>query len=91
MHKTDLIDTTARATGLSKADTARTIDAALDAICKALAAGDTVALTGFGSFAVSAKAQREGRNPKTGEPVVIAAHNSVKFKAGKVLKDAVNA
>ena len=91
MHKTDLIDTTARATGLSKADTARTIDAALDAICKALVAGDTVALTGFGSFAVSAKAEREGRNPKTGEPVVIAAHNSVKFKARKNLKDAVNA
>lgn len=91
MHKTDLIDTTARATGLSKADTARTLDAALDVICKALAAGDTVALTGFGSFAVTAKAEREGRNPKTGEPVVIAAHNSVKFKAGKNLKDAVNA
>lgn len=91
MHKTDLIDTTARATGLSKADTARTIDAALDAVCKALAAGDTVALTGFGSFAVTAKAEREGRNPKTGEILTIAAYNSVKFKAGKNLKDAVNA
>lgn len=90
MHKTELIELTARATGLSKADTARTLDVALDEIRKALSAGEDVSLTGFGSFAVISKAERQGRNPQTGETITIAAHRTVKFKAGKPLKDAVN-
>ena len=69
---------------------AKAIDATFEAITKALVKGDRVPLVGFGTFAVSKRAAREGRNPRTGETVKIAARKAVTFKAGSALKDAVN-
>ncbi len=90
MNKTDLIDAVADATGLSKADAGRAVDAVLDSITGALKKGGKVSLVGFGTFLVRARAARQGRNPKTGETIKIAAGKSPAFKAGKALKDAVN-
>lgn len=90
MKKVELVEAVATATGLTKADSARAIDATFAAITGALAKGDKVPLVGFGTFAVSKRAAREGRNPRTGETVKIAARNAVTFKAGSALKDAVN-
>ena len=75
---------------LSKAAAGRTLDALLSAISGALSGGGTVTITGFGTFSVSNRAARMGRNPQTGEALHIAASKSPKFKAGKALKDAVN-
>lgn len=90
MRKNDLIDRVAEKTGLSKTDAGSAIDALTDAIAEAMGKGVEVALTGFGSFKVSARAARTGRNPQTGEPIKIAASKSVRFKVHKKLKDAVN-
>ena len=90
MKKVELVEAVAEATGLTKADATRAIDATFAAITGALKAGDKVPLVGFGTFAVSKRAAREGRNPQTGETVKIAARNAVTFKAGSALKDAVN-
>ena len=90
MPKTDLIAQVAEQTSLTKKDSAAAIDAVLASISAALAQGDGLSLTGFGSFAVSERAAKEGRNPKTGEKMAIAASKSVKFKPGKALKDSVN-
>jgi DNA-binding protein HU-beta len=90
MTKTDLIAQVAEQTSLTKKDSAAAIDAVFAAITAALAQGDGLSLTGFGSFAVSERAAKEGRNPKTGEKMAIAASKSVKFKPGKALKDSVN-
>jgi len=90
MTKTDLIAQVAEKTSLTKKDGAAAIDAVFAAITAALAQGDGLSLTGFGSFAVSERAAKEGRNPKTGEKMAIAASKSVKFKPGKALKDSVN-
>ena len=90
MKKVELVEAVATATGLTKADSARAIDATIEAITGALAKGDRVPLVGFGTFAVSKRAAREGRNPRTGETVKIAARNAVTFKAGTALKDSVN-
>lgn len=90
MKKVELVETVATATGLTKADTTRVIDATLDAIKDALVKGDKVPLVGFGTFATSERAAREGRNPRTGETVTIPARIAVTFKAGSALKDAVN-
>ncbi len=90
MKKVELVETVATATGLTKADTTRVIDATLDAIKDALVKGDKVPLVGFGTFATSKRAAREGRNPRTGETVTIPARIAVTFKAGSALKDAVN-
>ena len=90
MTKTDLITQVAEKTSLTKKDSAAAIDAVFAAITAALAQGDGLSLIGFGSFAVSERAAKEGRNPKTGEKMTIAAGKSVKFKPGKALKDAVN-
>ena len=91
MKKVELVEAVATATGLTKADTAKAIDATFEAITKALTKGDKVPLVGFGTFEVAERAAREGRNPKTGETMPIAASRSPKFKAGKALKDMVNA
>lgn len=88
--KSDLIENVAAATNLSKADSTRAVDAVLDTISQTLKAGDSVNIIGFGSFAVKARAARTGLNPRTKEPIQIAASNSPVFKAGKALKDAVN-
>ncbi len=90
MNKNDLIDAIAAEADLSKASAGRALDAALSAISGALAKQDTVSLVGFGTFAVKHRAARQGRNPRTGETINIAASNNPSFKAGKGLKDAVN-
>ena len=90
MKKVELVEAVATATGLTKADATRAIDATFATITGALAKGDKVPLVGFGTFAVSKRAAREGRNPQTGATVKIAARNDVTFKAGSALKDAVN-
>ena len=90
MKKSEMIEVLAERTGLTKADATKAIDATFKAITNALANGDKVPLVGFGTFDVSERAAREGRNPRTGEPVTIAARKAVTFKAGSALKDAVN-
>lgn len=77
-------------TGLSKKDAATAVDGVFDAITKALQGGAEVRLVGFGTFSVSDRAASEGRNPRTGEPIQIAASRVPKFKAGKGLKDSLN-
>lgn len=90
MKKVELVEAVAEKTGLTKADATRSIDAVFDVITDALVKGDKVPLVGFGTFGVSKRAAREGRNPQTGATVKIAARNAVAFKAGSALKDAVN-
>jgi DNA-binding protein HU-beta len=90
MNKTELIAAVAEASELSKADATAATEAVFDTITTALQAGDTIQLIGFGSFSISDRAAREGRNPSTGETIQIAASKQAKFKAGKALKDAVN-
>ncbi len=90
MNKSELIDAIAAQADLSKADAGRALDATLKAITGALKEGDSVALVGFGTFSVKQRAEREGRNPKTGEAITIPAATVPGFKAGKALRDAVN-
>lgn len=90
MNKGDLIDAVAEDTGLSKADATRAVDSVINSITKALKAGTQVSLVGFGTFVVKKRAARQGRNPRTGETIQIAASSVPGFKAGKALKDAVN-
>jgi DNA-binding protein HU-beta len=90
MKKTELIEAIAAATGEPQAATARVLQALIDILSKELAAGGEVAITGFGSFKGSARAERTGRNPRTGEPLTIAASKSVKFVPGATLKSALN-
>jgi DNA-binding protein HU-beta len=90
MNKAELIDAVSSQTGLQKADATRAVDAVFESITSALKSGDSVALLGFGTFVVKARAARAGRNPRTGETIEIAASKVPGFKAGKALKDAVN-
>ena len=90
MNKGDLIEVVADDAGLSKADATRAVDAVIGAVTKALKSGKQVSLVGFGTFAVKKRAARQGRNPRTGETIQIAASKVPGFKAGKALKDAVN-
>ncbi len=90
MKKVELVEAVAEQAGLTKADATRAVDATFDTITKALVKGDKVPFVGFGTFAVSKRAKREGRNPQTGAKVVIPARNAVTFKAGSALKEAVN-
>lgn len=90
MNKTELIATIAKQSGLSKADSTRALQAFECAVIDELSNGGEVALIGFGTFSVGERAERQGRNPKTGEAITIAASKAVKFKAGKALKEAVN-
>ena len=90
MNKTDLIDAVSDSADLSKADSARAVDAVIAAITGALKKGDSVTLVGFGTFQVRERAARTGRNPKTGDAIKIEASKNPAFKAGKALKDAVN-
>ena len=89
MNKSDLIDQIAASTDISKAAGAA-LDATIDSITDALKDGEQVVLVGFGTFHVKDRAARTGRNPRTGETIQIKASKSPGFKAGKVLKDAVN-
>ncbi len=90
MNKGDLVDAVADKTGLSKSAAADAVNAAFDAVTDALKKGDKAAFIGFGTFSVSKRAAREGRNPATGKTIKIPAKNVVKFKAGKGLTESVN-
>ena len=90
MNKTDLINVVAEEAKVSKKDTEAVIAATFNAIAEALKSGDKVQLIGFGTFEVKDVASREGRNPKTGETIEIAACKKPSFSASKALKDAVN-
>ena len=89
MNKSELIDSVAKASGLSKADSDRALDAIVDTIKKSLKKGNPVALVGFGTFKVSKRNARMGRNPQTGASIKISARTVPRFTAGKGLKDAV--
>ena len=91
MNKTELVAAVAEQAGLSKKDAEAAVKAFTDVVAEALKAGDKIQLVGFGTFEVSERAAREGRNPRTGETMVIEASKTPKFKAGKALKDLVNA
>ncbi len=90
MNRQELIAAVAASANLTPADAGRAVDATFAAIGTALAAGDDIKLVGFGSFHVTRRAASSGRNPRTGEPMQIAARNQPKFTAGKGLRDAVN-
>lgn len=89
MNKSELVDAIADAADSSKADAQRHLDAVLDSITGALKKGDSVQLTGFGTFEVRDRSARTGRNPQTGQEIQIAATKAPAFKAGKGLKDVV--
>ncbi len=89
MNKRELIAQVGKNANLSSADAAHAVEAVLDAVREALVKGQTVALTGFGTFSVTRRAERIGRNPKTGEKVMVPAGRQAKFRASKILKDAV--
>lgn len=90
MNKNELIAQVAEQAGMSKADAGRAVDATFDVIASSLKAGDEVKIIGFGNFSVAKRAASQGRNPRTGESIKIAASKTPKFKAGKGLKDSVN-
>lgn len=89
VNKAELIDLIADKADISKASATRVLDAALEGIVAALRDGEQVALVGFGTFSVKQRAERQGRNPKTGEPMLIAASRTASFKPGKMLRDAI--
>ena len=90
MKKVELVEAVATKAGLTKADALRAIDATFEAITGALKKGDKITLIGFGTFGVSKREARTGRNPQTGATVNIPARNAVTFKAGTQLKQTVN-
>ena len=91
MNKTELVAAIAENAEISKKDAEKALKAFADVVASELKKGEKVQLVGFGTFEVSERAAREGRNPQTGETLTLAACKAPKFKAGKALKDAVNA
>ena len=91
MNKTELINAVAKNAELSRKDADKAVNAAFDAITAALKAGEKVSIVGFGGFEIKERAARTARNPRTGEAIEIAASKAISFKAGKALKDEVNA
>ncbi len=91
MNRTELVASIAEQAGLSKKDADAALKAFADVVTDALKKGDKVQMVGFGTFEVAQRGERTGRNPQTGEEITIKAANTPKFKAGKTLKDAVNA
>jgi DNA-binding protein HU-beta len=89
MNKSELVESMASAAGISKAAAEKSLTAFLDAVTDALAKGDKVTLVGFGTFAVSERAARQGRNPQTGVTIKIPSRKVARFKAGSKLADAV--
>ncbi len=89
MNKTELIDAIAKDSGVSRADSARSLDSLITTVQKTLKQGDEVAITGFGKFSVTKRAARSGRNPATGEAIKIKASKAPKFTAGQTLKATV--
>ncbi|QAA80801.1 HU family DNA-binding protein [Aequorivita sp. H23M31] len=90
MNKSDLIDAMAADAGITKAAAKKALESFLGNVEKSLKSGNRVSLVGFGSWSVSKRASRDGRNPQTGETIKIAAKNVVKFKAGSELQNSVN-
>ena len=90
MNKTELIAAVAEKAEISKKDAEKAVKAFTDAVAEELAKGGKVQLVGFGNFEVSERPAREGRNPRTGETMTIAASKTPKFKQGKALKDEIN-
>lgn len=90
MNKAELVDAVAKQADIAKVEAAKAVDAVFEVIEVALKQGDDVRLVGFGTFSVSARAATEGRNPRTGEKIKIAARKQPKFSAGKQLKESVN-
>ena len=90
MNKTEFIAAVAEKAEISKKDSEKALKAFVDVVTEQLKAGDKVQLVGFGTFEVAERPAREGRNPRTGETMKIAASKSPKFKAGKALKDSLN-
>jgi len=90
VNKSELIDLIASRADISKSSAGDALEAVLDGITGSLASGNNVTLVGFGTFSVSRRSARDGRNPRTGETIKIKASNLAKFKAGKALKDALN-
>ena len=90
MNKAEFITAMAEKTGLTKKDSEKAVKAFTEIVAEELKKGEKVQLVGFGTFEVSERAAREGRNPRTGETMPIEASKSPKFKAGKALKDQVN-
>ena len=91
MNKNDLIEHLSERTGLARNDAAKAVDGVFDVITDALKRGDEVRLTGFGVFVVAQRAGGKGRNPQTGQEIEIKPSRQPRFRAGKPLKDALNA
>ena len=91
MNKAELVAAVAERTELSKKDAEKALKAFVDVVAEELKKGEKIQLVGFGTFEVSERAAREGRNPANGQPMQIAASKAPKFKAGKALKDVINA
>jgi DNA-binding protein HU-beta len=90
VNRNELVDAVASKSDLRKGDASKAVDAVFESIEEALKKGDEVRLVGFGTFSVTARAASEGRNPRTGEKIQIAASKQPKFKAGKGLRDSLN-
>ena len=90
MNKTEFIAAVAEEAGLSKTDAAKAVKAFTDVVVEEMKKGEKIQLVGFGTFEVSERAERTGRNPQTGETMEIKASKTPKFKAGKALKDMMN-
>ena len=90
MNRNELVDTVSSKTDMKKSEASKAVDAVFDAIAEALKGGDEVRLVGFGTFSVASRAASEGRNPRTGEKIQIAASKLAKFKPGKGLRDSLN-
>ncbi len=88
-NKSDLVDAVAERANLSKKDAEQVLDTVIQVVTETLKKGDKLTISGFGTFSVSARAARTGRNPQTGEAIQISASKNPRFKPGKVLKDAI--
>jgi len=90
VNRNELVDAVSSKTEMKKSEASKAVDAVFDSIAEALKDGDEVRLVGFGTFSVASRAATEGRNPRTGEKIQIAASKQAKFKPGKGLRDSLN-
>ncbi len=90
MNRNELVDAVSGKTDMKKSEASKAVDAVFDSIADALKGGDEVRLVGFGTFSVASRAASEGRNPRTGEKIQIAASKQAKFKPGKGLRNSLN-
>jgi DNA-binding protein HU-beta len=90
VNRNELVDAVSSKSDMKKSEASKAVDAVFDAIADALKGGDEVRLVGFGTFSVASRAASEGRNPRTGEKIQIAASKQAKFKPGKGLRDSLN-